>query len=38
MGREWEELESRIANATMEHKMTREELDQIGLHVDQLKD
>jgi hypothetical protein len=35
---EWEELESRIANAMMEHNMTREELDQIGLHVDQLKD
>ena len=38
MQREWEELESRIANATMEHNMTWEELDQIGLHVDQLKD
>jgi hypothetical protein len=35
---EQEELESRIENATMEHNMTREELDQIGLHVDQLKD
>ena len=32
------ELESRIANAMMEHSMTREELDQIRLHVDQLKD
>jgi hypothetical protein len=38
MRREREELESRIANATMEHNMTQEELDQIGLHVDQLKD
>jgi hypothetical protein len=38
MQREWEDLESRIANATMEHNMTREELDQIGLHVDQVKD
>ncbi len=38
MQREWEELESRIANATMEHNMTWEELDQIRLHVDQLKD
>jgi hypothetical protein len=33
-----DELESRIVNAKMEHNMTREELDQIGLHVDQLKD
>ncbi len=38
MGREREELETRIANAMMEHNMTQEELDQIGLHVDQLKD
>ena len=38
MQREQEEHESRIANATMEHNMTREELDQIGLHVDHLKD
>jgi hypothetical protein len=38
MQHEREELESRIANATMAHNMTREELDQIGLHVDQLKD
>ncbi len=38
MQREWEELESRIANATMEHNKTREELDHIGLHIDQLKD
>jgi hypothetical protein len=35
---EQEALESRIANATMEHNMTWEELDQIGLHVDHLKD
>jgi hypothetical protein len=34
MRREQEELESRITNAMMEHNMTREELDQIGLHVD----
>jgi hypothetical protein len=38
MRHEQEELESRIANAMMEHNMTQEELDQIGLHVDQLKD
>ncbi len=38
MQREREELESRIANAIIEHNMTREELEQIGLHVDQLKD
>jgi hypothetical protein len=38
MQREQEELESRIANAMMEHNMTREELDQIGPHFDQLKD
>ncbi len=38
MQHEWEELESRIANAMMEHNMTQEELDQIGLHVDQIKD
>jgi hypothetical protein len=38
MQREQEELESRIANATIELNMTREELDQIRLHVDQLKD
>jgi hypothetical protein len=35
---EREELESMIANATMEHNITREELDQIELHVDELKD
>jgi hypothetical protein len=38
MQRERKELESRIANAMMEHNMTQEELDQIGLHVYQLKD
>jgi hypothetical protein len=37
MQHEWEELESRIANAMMDN-MTQEELDQIGLHVDQIKD
>jgi hypothetical protein len=38
MQHERKELESRVANAMIEHNMTQEELDQIELHVDQLKD
>ncbi|KAL3810659.1 hypothetical protein ACHAXA_001048 [Cyclostephanos tholiformis] len=38
MRQEREELESRITNVTGEHNRTREELDLIGLYVDQLED
>ena len=35
---EREDLEARLTNATREHNRTREELDLIGLYVDQLED